>query len=106
MKTRTAVWCIAMLACSASTAAIAQTNPAGTAGSGSSAPGTAQEAQPGIQPGKAADSMNQMTDPARAGSSAQGSLMQKREQGMSNQPGPEKGINKDANKDKTGQMKQ
>jgi hypothetical protein len=93
MKTWTAVWCVAALVGSASVTAVAQTHSTGGV-SGSSGQGTAQ----GVQPGKAADSMNQMADPANAGSSAQGSLMQKREQGMSAQPDAEKG--------KTGEIKQ
>lgn len=94
MKTWTAVWCVAALVGSASVTAVAQTNSTGGGVSGSSGQGTAQ----GIQPGKAADSMNQMADPANAGSAAHGSLMQKREQGMSAQPDAEKG--------KTGEIKQ
>jgi hypothetical protein len=94
MKKLTAAWCVAALVGSVSATAIAQTNSTGGAAAGSSEQGAGQ----GIQPGKAAGSMNQMTDPANAGSSAQGSLMQKREQGMAKPQGSEQ--------NKTGEMKQ
>jgi hypothetical protein len=87
MNFKTAL-CIAALFGSAG--AIAQTNSTGSGTSGSAG-------GQGIQPGKTAEAM-QMVDPPNAGSSAQGSLMQKREQGMSKQGQSEK--------DKTGQIKQ
>ncbi|CAB3752322.1 hypothetical protein [Paraburkholderia solisilvae] len=65
---------------------LAQTN----SGSGNvTGAGSAQNATPrstqGVDPGKAAEGMNQLGSPQSGASSPPGTLMQKREQGMSQQ---------------------
>ena len=92
MKNISAMLCALALLGSAN--AMAQTNSGDTnATNPATNPGSTPEqmqgitpgAKQGIEPGKAGDSMNQLGSPPSGASSPQGSLMQKREQGMSPQ---------------------
>ncbi|MFC0400256.1 hypothetical protein [Paraburkholderia rhizosphaerae] len=95
MKSLTAAFCALALICGAN--ASAQTNSgSGNATDAGAAQGSAQgtpsgATHGGVAPGKTANSMDQLGSPQSGASSPQGTLMQKREQGMSQQGDTTKG---------------
>jgi hypothetical protein len=84
MKRTTAALCALMLLGSANVLAQTNSGQGNVTGAGATQ-GATQGTKQGIEPGKAADSMNQLGSPQSGASSPQGTLMQKREQGMSAQ---------------------